>query len=954
MKKLLSLPENLVNQFHQLEQVDQEEYFCTSDPAGTKVGSGGGTAHLLHQSWLSNNQQAPFNEWLEQEQRIIIHAGGQSRRLPAYGPSGKILTPIPVFRWQQGQRLDQNLLELQLPLYERILQKAPKSLNTLIASGDVLIRASENLSNIPEADIVCMGMWVSPEKATNHGVFFCKRNTPSDLQFMLQKPAAETIQSHTGDHLFLMDIGIWLLSPKAMQILMKRSGWSEEQTQFKDGQVNYYDLYGTFGPAMGLAPKEDDTEINELTVKVVTLPNGEFYHYGTSRELIESTEIIQNQVVDQRNIWQRKVKPHPSMFVQNATTDITLTGEHHHLWIENSHIGQHWQLSHHHVITGVPENSWQLKLAPETCLDLVPVGESDVCIRPYAFFDKFNGTLAGDAQWLGLSLSKWLQQKGISMEEAELNPDTDIQFAPLFPLTDEPTEELLRWLIDPANDSPEMKALWLKSKRLSAAEINNQANLLRLYAQRANFRSINWELLAKNYQKSVFYQVNLEDAAKDFAHDNIELPSPLGEQEEAILRIKDEMFRARVSMLKNSDGTVHEQHAFKILQQTIVDTVKDKPAHPQLNAFDDQIIWGRSPVRFDLAGGWTDTAPFCLTHGGHVVNLAVELNGQPPLQVYVKPSTEHKIVFRSIDLGLKEEVSTYEELANFAQVGSAFSIPKAALCLCGFHPDFSTITYPTLTEQLKAFGAGIELSLLAAVPKGSGLGTSSILSATVLGTLSDFLNLNWDQNEVCHRTLVLEQLLTTGGGWQDQYGGILPGLKLLQTEAGILQQPVSRWLPDHLFTQPEYHNCMLLYYTGITRTAKNILAEIVRGMFLNSTNHLRILEEMKQHALNTFETIQRGNYQQLANHVHHSWLLNQQLDAGTNPPAVQQILTQVEDYTWGHKLLGAGGGGYLFLMAKDERAASMIKKQLEQNPPNHRARFVDFALSPQGFQVTRS
>ena len=67
----------------------------------------------------------------------------------------------PVFRWARGQRLSQNLLSLQLPLYERIMKKAPESLHTLIASGDVYIRANQPLQEIPEVDVVCYGLWVS-------------------------------------------------------------------------------------------------------------------------------------------------------------------------------------------------------------------------------------------------------------------------------------------------------------------------------------------------------------------------------------------------------------------------------------------------------------------------------------------------------------------------------------------------------------------------------------------------------------------------------------------------------------------------------------------------------------------------------------------------------------------------------------------------------------------------
>ena len=62
-----------------------------------------------------------------------------------------------------------------------------------------------------------------------------------------------------------------------------------------------------------------------------------------------------------------------------------------------------------------------------------------------------------------------------------------------------------------------------------------------------------------------------------------------------------------------------------------------KRQQPHLSVYSDQIVWGRSPVRIDLAGGWTDTPPYCLNEGGNVVNIAIELNGQPPLQVYVKP-----------------------------------------------------------------------------------------------------------------------------------------------------------------------------------------------------------------------------------------------------------------------------------------------------------------------------
>ena len=64
-----------------------------------------------------------------------------------------------------------------------------------------------------------------------------------------------------------------------------------------------------------------------------------------------------------------------------------------------------------------------------------------------------------------------------------------------------------------------------------------------------------------------------------------------------------------------------------------------------------------------------------------MVNVAIELNGQPPLQVYIKPSDTHKIILRSIDLGAMEVISSWDELRDYNKVGSPFSIPKAALAL---------------------------------------------------------------------------------------------------------------------------------------------------------------------------------------------------------------------------------------------------------------------------------
>jgi len=410
---------------------------------------------------------------------------------------------------------------------------------------------------------------------------------------------------------------------------------------------------------------------------------------------------------------------------------------------------------------------------------------------------------------------------------------------------------------------------------------------------------------------------------------------------------------ARIHQKKSRDWQNMEKQAFQLLKEAMLHNADLGTMNPKRHVLSDQIVWARSPVRLDLAGGWSDTPPYCIINGGKVMNLAVELNGQPPVQVYITPSDSLQIRIKSIDLGQEYRIETYQDLEDYDQVGAGFTIAKAALMLSGFHPSFGAL-HGTLKAQLKDFGGGFDISLLAAIPKGSGLGTSSVLAATLLGALAEYCGLERDEVTLGQKTLLLEQLLTTGGGWQDQYGGILPGAKLIETAPGFGQAPEIRWLPEHLFRNEAYQASMLLYYTGVTRVAKNILGEIVRRMFLNHRETLGILNEIKANAVHIAEAIRKNSLNDFNERIAYSWQLNQRLDSGTKPDAIRQIISPVEDYLASCKLAGAGGGGYLLMVAKDPEAAARIKNYLRKHPPNNKARFVDFQLSASGLSITKS
>jgi hypothetical protein len=188
---------------------------------------------------------------------------------------------------------------------------------------------------------------------------------------------------------------------------------------------------------------------------------------------------------------------------------------------------------------------------------------------------------------------------------------------------------------------------------------------------------------------------------------------------------------------------------FASLRQVIVQVRERGPAHPLCRLRSDEVVWGRVPARLDLGGGWTDTPPYSLEQGGCVINAAVNLNGQPPIHCYARVVKEPVIRIGSIDLGTRREITELAHLLDYRQATSDFALAKAALALSGFSPE--TAAWPTgatLQEMLRRFGGGIELTTLAAVPKGSGLGTSSIMGTVILAVVQRVMGRSLDRDEI--------------------------------------------------------------------------------------------------------------------------------------------------------------------------------------------------------------
>jgi galactokinase/mevalonate kinase-like predicted kinase len=365
----------------------------------------------------------------------------------------------------------------------------------------------------------------------------------------------------------------------------------------------------------------------------------------------------------------------------------------------------------------------------------------------------------------------------------------------------------------------------------------------------------------------------------------------------------------------------------------------------------DQIVWARAPVRIDIAGGWTDTPPYTLREGGEVVNVAVNLNDQPPIQVFCRPTEERRVRINSIDLGTRETIEGFEGLEDYNNPSSPFALPKAALCLLGLTRDRSG--QGSLQEALARIGCGLEISLLSAVPKGSGLGTSSVLGATILAALQRFFGLPLDISELFRQVLQIEQMLTTGGGWQDQIGGIAGGVKYIVSRPGLRPDPVIYQLDPFLFQDPTRSAVFTLFYTGITRLAKNILQEVVDRSNGMEPAYLFTLRNLKRLARRAREAVSLRDSEDLALVLKGSWEANKRIHESTTNDEVEALISRVAGLSTGMKLLGAGGGGFALFMSDSSEQADKLRGVLS-TLENDRARMVQMSLNTAGLQVSVS
>jgi galactokinase/mevalonate kinase-like predicted kinase len=1023
---------------HQLGLLgDVRHWAVVADPGGVRVGSGGSTICCLldvlnHELGGQREAKQPeaWDDLLRRLRILIIHAGGDSRRLPAYGACGKVFIPLPG---ASDSALGTTLFDRQLPVYLGLPRLAGGTGQIVIAAGDVLLGFDPGQVALAAEGVTGLGCRAAPEQASRHGVY-CPAPDGHVRRF-LQKPSPEEQrrQGAVDDYgQTVLDIGVINFdAPTALELLelcQVRAGargeleWSGPIVEeiLRQGLDFYREICCALGCEADLASYRRAVRaagsawsdallarmfevLSPVPFQVQVLKRCEFLHFGTTRQIISSGQQLLRR--DDGFAASQSMLSINNRLAENAAIEAADA------WVEGCSIENQLTLSGGNVLVGVDVRQ-PLALPMRACLDVLPGRDRDgrpvFFVRCYRDDDQLHDARAEQATLCGYSLSRWLEACHASADalwDATVRPERRTAWnARLFPAaSDADAYRDWLWMFEPGEAEAEQFQRWLDADRYSLEEMGRLADQQAFHQRRVQTRGteIRHSLRRSFRSDSGFSAADLAHLLAHSADRRLWVAELLAEArwhwERAGVAVAEEAFTfsrivhslgsALLSWGGQSSQTLWQtllpdmqQHlspadlewlgelrltpepqdtiagwasraqtrAFEFLRREIISSGGHATPPPRNALRSDEIVWGRAPARIDLTGGWTDTPPFSLEHGGTVLNAAVELNGQPPIQVYARVVPERVVRLRSIDVGSQVVVRDWQGLCDYGVAEGEFSLVKAALVLSGIAPSGGR----SLVDALDSFGGGLEITTLAAVPKGSGLGTSSILGAVVSAVVARTMGRQLSQAELFHAVLRLEQALTTGGGWQDQIGGTVGGLKLITTRPGLVPDAAIRYLPADVVDPRLNGGTTLLYYTGITRLAKNILQQVVGRYLDRDRQSIATLRQLRALAGEMTETMGRKDFERFGRLIDAAWQLNKRLDPHATSPAIEELFERIRPYTYGAKLLGAGGGGFLLLVCKSARDAERLRTLLESSPPNDRARFFEFSLSSQGLAVS--
>jgi len=294
------------------------------------------------------------------------------------------------------------------------------------------------------------------------------------------------------------------------------------------------------------------------------------------------------------------------------------------------------------------------------------------------------------------------------------------------------------------------------------------------------------------------------------------------------------------------------------------------------------------PARLGIGPGeWTDMPPYFFNHPGAVINMS----------------------FDNLGLGIK---INYSDKFNLFYNGKKQKLESNL-------PIKIALEFLRLNPNNLCF----ELLIINSIPHGSGLGGSGILVGTALAGIFSYFNIEFTKEKLLNYTLEIEQLMGSGGGWQDLGGALWPGIKLIKTSPDKPGQYSVSYLIDKNFER----HCLVVY-SGKTRKAANILHQFRHKYIWDQVGVELVLKQYYQDALSAWQFIKQKKYLDYAQLVKNSWRKICSIQPGIRFEFVNQLENIIGQDLAVAKVSGAGAGGFVFLMLKNPAQRDLIANKL--------------------------
>ena len=555
-------------------------------------------------------------------------------------------------------------------------------------------------------------------------------------------------------------------------------------------------------------------------------------------------------------------------------------------------------------------------------------------IRTYGVVDNPKKTLEEKGSFLKGNLGSFLRENSLTVKDVWTGENHALWNAKLYPVcrTFQEAAEAGKLLVKMSEGQadPAQVQNWKKQTRLSLEESFRYGNTENILSWKKDLEArILVALFLEEIKKGGHYIPALKIfGEKEIRERHYQLLMEAAEKADFFQRIRIlyAVSRSMKFTKKCFAGKTYdmlEQECFSQIQKEIASqTQLDGKGNYQIAK---EHVKVNLPVRVNWGGGWSDTPPYCNEHGGTVLNAAIRLRGCEPIEVEIRRIPELHIELASTDTGAYGTAETAEEIQDCHNPYDPFALHKAAIIACGILPLEEKADLKSVLEKM---GGGFYLSTcVKGVPKGSGLGTSSILAGACVKAFAEFLGENWDDSQIYDTVLNLEQIMSTGGGWQDQVGGLTPGIKFITSRPGIRQHLKVEKVEISEKTKQELQERFALIYTGQRRLARNLLREVVGNYIGGRKESLEALDEMQKVAALMKFALEKEDIDEFANLLNRHWEISQKLDAGSTNTCIDQIFGVCEDLIDGKFISGAGGGGFLQVVLKKGVTQEMLHKR---------------------------